>query len=320
MNSGAEDLRAKLAEWRSWMNYRDPHSITHQLYQMMWDDLTFRIINECRRLARPAKEGGVELNGLVHTFIDRSYFRMQALAIRRLTEKNPRQASRGVISLRRLLDDIEAYATTFTRGNMFDAEGLPHDYSTERNAAVDDRLRRSTEAEAQGSAAFFLDARLEDAWHIPHGLHRDFDRMCGVDPTRRDRNDAVPRELLQALKKELEVCGDVEAYVDNRVAHAANPENRDAVPEGGRSVYLAKIHDCHKAICHVSSFVSVYLLRGPELAAVAGPQLDVFAFMDRPLARREDLTKLEAIWHEQECRGELWCVPKWPEGWEGGDE
>lgn len=57
MNSGAEQLKTKLALWRFWMERKDRHSITYQIYQMLWEDVTFRVINECRRLAPVGPEG-----------------------------------------------------------------------------------------------------------------------------------------------------------------------------------------------------------------------------------------------------------------------
>ena len=65
MRDEAKKLKSKLDKWRAWMNDEDQHSISHQLSRMMWEDAVYRIINECRRLAPPAEEGGVELNGTV---------------------------------------------------------------------------------------------------------------------------------------------------------------------------------------------------------------------------------------------------------------
>ena len=59
--------------------------MTSQIANMMWDDLVYRVINECRRFAPPAGRGGVQLNGAVNDFIDRCYFDTQSREMRCLS-------------------------------------------------------------------------------------------------------------------------------------------------------------------------------------------------------------------------------------------
>jgi hypothetical protein len=37
MRPEAQKLKSHLDKWRGWMNDNDPHSITHQLYQMVME-------------------------------------------------------------------------------------------------------------------------------------------------------------------------------------------------------------------------------------------------------------------------------------------
>jgi len=282
---------------------------------MLWYDVTYRVINECRRMAPPAAEGGVQLNGLIHDFIDRCFFRTQSLAIRRLVEKNPERRGRDVISLRRLLDDIRASAHLLTRGNMFEADGLPYDYSAQKTRAQEDAARRRADARAKGKGGWFLDSELEQAWHVPADLHQDFDRMSRTAECERSPSDMIDPCLLDALEARLEPCIGVTTYVNKLVAHAAHPSNRDAVPERERTLCLARIYECHEALCLVASSVSVHILRQSPGCFLAVPLFDQFAYIERPWVAPENVSVLQQVWDQQYSRVKEWSRPGWPEGW-----
>ena len=310
MGSDAEKLKKKIEEWRNWMNDKDPHSITHQIYRMVWDDAVYRIINECRRLAPPAKEGGVELNGTIHKFIDGSHFRLQPLAIRRLIDRRP-----DVVSLGRLLDDIRVHSELFTRGDFFEADGLAYDYSAAKAAADEDRWKRFEEARAKGENAYMLDTDLQNAWQWAVELHADFDRFSKTTPDARSESDSLAAEFMDALWQKLDVCADVRQYVNKQVAHAADPASLSQLSDEARRLSLARIEQCHKAICGVASFVSVHLLRGAQLSFLAVPQYDQFAYIEEPWVRQQDIPQLEELWEQFERDTHEWGLPEWPEGW-----
>jgi hypothetical protein len=312
---GAAKLKEKLEEWRDWMNADDPHAIWYQIASMVWDHAVYRVINECRRLAPPAKEGGPQLNGAIHTFIDLCHFRLQPLAIRRLTEINPREKKRYVISLRRLLDDIRAHAPLVTRGVFFEAAGLPYDYSAARVAAEQDERKRSEEALATGKTSYVANMELENRWTWAYDLHAAFDRFSRTTPSARRETDQLNPQLIDALGMKLDVCRGVSRYVDKRVAHAADPRNRDQVPEEARELSLARIEKCHRAICSVASFLSVHLLRGGPLSCLAWPRGDVFAHIDKPWVCWHEVARLQEVWDEFHGKTEEWSVPEWPDGW-----
>src|SRR3546814_15325404 len=79
---------------------------------MLWEDMVFRTINECRRLADKSPSQSVGFNRDVASFVDSGYVAKQLLAIRRLTEITKRG---DAITLRRILDDMKSNADLFTR-------------------------------------------------------------------------------------------------------------------------------------------------------------------------------------------------------------
>ncbi len=116
-------FRERFSVWRDWLS-KDEHSIWGQIHGMLWNDMVFRTVNECRRLAHKNPSPHVAFNGAVVSFIDEGYAAKQLLAIRRLTETNGRG---DAITLPRLLDDMKANAELFTREMYVCHDGLPFD-------------------------------------------------------------------------------------------------------------------------------------------------------------------------------------------------
>lgn len=119
--------------WIECFSGEDPNSVCKQLYQMIWNAAAYRIVNEARRLAPLAKEGGVQLNGMMHRLIDSCFWDSQVLAVRRLMdiypieEQESKKRDKSVFSLTGLLEDMEHHVHFLTRGNILAAEGLEYD-------------------------------------------------------------------------------------------------------------------------------------------------------------------------------------------------
>ena len=82
-----EQFRAKRKQWTEWLSGGDPHSITKQLYSMIWDYALFCTINELRRVAVDEPEDGIRFNGPVIRLFDAGFATTQATVIRRLIER-----------------------------------------------------------------------------------------------------------------------------------------------------------------------------------------------------------------------------------------
>ena len=82
-------FKAKREQWLEQLCGQDRHSVVNQISRMIWDAAAFRIINEARRYAENADDGGVKLNGMVHQLLNKGFLASQASAIRRLMDKAP---------------------------------------------------------------------------------------------------------------------------------------------------------------------------------------------------------------------------------------
>jgi len=315
VTDGVEELQQKLAEWRYWMDGDDPHCIMRQLSTMLWNDAVFRVINECRGLAPQDADGEPRVNGMVHGLINRCHFETQALAIRRLTERNSqRREDKYVISLRRLLDDMGANVGLLTRGNFFEAEALVYDYEP-----LEQEYYKQRTASPTGGDLCLARQISHNDWLWAARRHEAFDCLSRKDSTHRSRSDAVDATIFAALRHQLAPCDDVKTFVDKFVAHAADPANRDRVPEKERQICLGKIWDCHAVLCRVTTFVSVVLLRGNDFPGLAHPLFDQFQHMDEPLVATRELGLLELAWQEHEREINGWAAIDWPPVWPSRD-
>ncbi len=67
-----ERFRERFSVWQEWLS-KDEHSIWGQIHGMLWNDMVFRTVNECRRLAHKNPSPHVAFNGAAVSFIDEGY-------------------------------------------------------------------------------------------------------------------------------------------------------------------------------------------------------------------------------------------------------
>ena len=67
---------------------KDVHSIWNNIYQMHWNDLTFRLLNDMKKLAEEKIDNEVGLNSTLTVLSNSGFTITQTMAIRRLTDKS----------------------------------------------------------------------------------------------------------------------------------------------------------------------------------------------------------------------------------------
>ncbi|MEX0752411.1 MAG: hypothetical protein WD073_05745 [Xanthobacteraceae bacterium] len=123
-----ERYRTERTQWLEWLEGDPVHAITKQLYDMMWNDVTFRTFNEARRLGFSDNQTA-SISPLLAEFIDVGYVATQVLGISKLTETcDPNRPKRAVISVRRLVDEILANRQNIMRENFVAYDGLCYDF------------------------------------------------------------------------------------------------------------------------------------------------------------------------------------------------
>ena len=311
LNKGkGEAFRKKRLQWMEWLSGEDPHSISRQIYSMLWDHALFLTVNEGRKIAATEPENEVGFNGPVIRLFDAGFATTQATSIRRLIEKPKSYPKWAVISLRTVLRDIEQNLDLITRENYVCYDGLPYDYDS-----VHQKWLSSLPVTKSGVHVGSLPTQGPDAWPMAERVHKNFDILAQVNPKKRSREDCIKIEVLEHLETEIKKCENIKKYVDKFIAHAAAPETRAGLTDEEKGLTLDRLEICHKIICQVASYISGSLLWESSLGGLPVPQYDHLKHLDKSWVSPEHLEKARKKWDEFAKEVSKWdSITLWPQG------
>lgn len=269
--------------WLSWINTDEHHAIWSVLSSMVWTDVAFKTLTNFA-----VGDDGNALNNhlLVEALLD-GHVATQVLAIRRLVE----DTNKDRISLSRLVKDVKRSFHLFTRENYVCFDGLPYDYEAVQQKEMLERV---------GKGCFWGATSGPAAHGISRMAHEQFDKLAGIDPTTRSRDDRFPEALLATIEKWLTDSGAVELanWSHAYLAHAGGPESRKKIAD--LTVTANKITDAIKALARVTEAISAWLLfaggRSGGLMPVA--QFDPFERLDHPIMRAGGENDAYKLWHQ----------------------
>jgi hypothetical protein len=300
-----KSFREMRMKWIEWLHGKDHHSISKQISSILWDYALFITVNELRRIDVEEPENDVGINGPVIHLFDAGFVTTQAVAIRRLIEKPKNDPQWAVISLLRVLNDIEQNLDLMTRENYVCYDGLPYDYNL-----VHQRWLSSL---PNGSHSGSLPTNGPNAFDMSESVHKNFDILAQVDPKSRSRNDRIKIDVLEHLKSEIKKCGNIKKYVDKFIAHAAAPETRASLLDDEKGITLERLKTCHKIIYQVASFISLQLLWESNIGGLPVPQYDHLKNLDKRWTTPKKLEKANKKWDEYEKEVYKWdSVSLWP--------
>jgi hypothetical protein len=290
-----DEYRKAHARWMEWLDGDPVHSINGQLSQLMWQDAVFRTFNEARKDTRTAGPSAA-VAPILAQFLDQGYVATQVLGLSKLVEySDPRQPKKGVISLRRLLDDIIAHHPLLTRANFIELEGAPYDYAPIMAKEIRDQMDKA----GDGQTFFWTGGGGEADWALAERMHEQFDRLSGVAPDARSPNDLVSKDLLGRLDAALneEVFTSIRTLRHKTIAHAADAFSRGQVDKATSGLTFNEVDRAAHILLSVRQVLQAGVLfsswRG---AAVPVPQQNQFEFLDLPFAREGAIGSLQAFW------------------------
>ncbi|MEE8186105.1 MAG: hypothetical protein V3T99_00400 [Nitrososphaerales archaeon] len=287
-------FREKRAQWIEWFSGEDAHSVWNQMSFLFWDHALFCTVNELRRLAAQSPTSTVGFNSSVIRLFDKGFVTSQAVTIRRLIEK-PKGGSRwAVMSLRRLLKDIQKNRGLITRENYVSYDGLPYDPEAGLAEWTKNRIERGETANFE-----WMESKGPSAWLTSKRAHENFDRLSKVAPSDRKRTDQVLDVWFDRLAKKLEPCKAIKKYVDKFVAHASDPATRKGLQTEELGITLEKLEQCLRAIYRVAAFLYGPLLWEGTYAPLPIPQFDVLKDIDKPWISAKDKAVAHKVWKEQ---------------------
>ncbi len=252
-------------KWLNWFKGEPEHSLSDQIYRMLWDDAVFRLSNEMRRIKIQFQDKATGINGDLAHLIDRGYVNLQATSIRSLID-----ARTDVISLPRIIKDLEKNVGLITRENYVCYDGKKFDPKEN-----DDDLNE-----------VIVDYR-----------HKAFDKLCNATEVERKRSDLINPDIFSKLLEELSNCKDIKIFANKFIAHKADSTSLGGLEDEQRGITLDRIHEYHKIILRVSNFIYGALMGEGELGGIPTPQYNIFEDLDKPWINRKNLEGLGEFWH-----------------------
>lgn len=300
-------FREKRAEWLTWLNGKDPHSIWPQISTLLWNAVLFHTVNDLRREARESPSADVGFNGAVIRLFDAGFVSTQATAIRRLTDEKDNRPERDVISLRRVIADIKANRGLITREVYVAYDGLPYD----PKPAYQDWSERGL-ASGKTDWVEFLPMEGLEAWGASDLVHKNFDKLARTKPEQRSRNDRISIDWLNWLNRKLDVCEDIRKFTDKFIAHAADSFSRTGLTNTQTGVTLDRLARCQKAIYQVAAFLHGPLLYEGTFGPVPVPQYDHLQNLEKGWVAKGSENKAHEFWNKNFDSIQRWeSEPHW---------
>ncbi|MEZ4819967.1 MAG: hypothetical protein R3A45_08750 [Bdellovibrionota bacterium] len=296
-----DEYREKRSTWIDWLHMDDPHAIWSQIYNLAWDDVFFRTINHGRLLN--SRLGQNKLNSSLIRLLETGHIASQTSGIRRLVEVNKRyKPDQSILSIRRLIDELEENVDLITRENYVCYDGSPYNPTPSEDSWLIENgennfISRIVPNEGPG------------AWLSSYHRHEAFDMLSIKEPSERSRTDKINTKIFSKLKEHLGRCGYMKTFNDKFIAHASHPENRKEIPPSQLSITLDKLTSCIEAIFQVTSFIDACILWNSSVSnPVPSPQYDHLENLDWQLLLENSKDNLATFWNKEvEKRG------KWKE-------
>jgi hypothetical protein len=282
-----ESYRDKRCSWLSWIETDEHHALWRVLSSMVWTDVSFRALTH---FAVNDENNALNNSLLAEALLD-GHVATQVLAIRRLMDDRNKK---DIISLRRLVKDLRRHFVLFTRENYVCFDGLPYDYEAVRHA------RFMENAGNWGKGGIWVPTSGPQGDGTSESAHRQFDKLAGIDPAKRSREDRLPVSLLTTIESWLDDSGadELANWSHAYLAHAGGPESRRRIAD--LMVTTNKITDAIRALARVTEAISAWLLfaGGRTNALMPVAQFNQFEKLDKPIMQAGGEADAYELWHQ----------------------
>jgi hypothetical protein len=276
---GLNSFRQKRAQWSSWLDDDPDHAIWDTVAALVWRDTTFATVS---KLALENPAGPLTATLLGETIVS-GHVAMQVLALRRLIDRGS-----DIISLRRLITDLRRNWHLLTRENFVCFDGLPYDYVA---------VMREVWAE-RGPGVHWGETSGPKAYGTSDLLHRQFDRLSGVDAAKRKRSDALPKSLLAKVEGWLQgsEAEEIVKWSHSYLAHAGNSQDREAIAH--IQMTNNKISAAIRDVARVTEALAgeILYIGGRANALMPVAQYDVFERLEKPIAQDREREAAAEVW------------------------
>jgi len=205
------------------------------------------------------------------------------------------KGSSDVISLRRLVKGLRRNCHLFTRENYVCYDRLPYGYAEVREAWIAKLVQ-----ERATVGLVWMPIEGPEADGTSELAHEQFDKLAGIDPANRSREDRLPDHLFEKIERWLDDSGadDLAKWSHAYLAHAGGPEQRRLISD--LTVTANKITDAAKDLARAAEGISAWLLNSGGRASALMPvaQFNQFEKLDKPIMQRGGEAAAYRRWHE----------------------
>ncbi len=267
-----------------WHSDSQPNSIESQIHNMLFNDLTYRAIVSVRESVDANATISARSPTLAY-LLDQGYVLSQVLALQKLLDKR-----RGMVSVKRLLAEIEEDRGLITREVYVAGDGLPYDC----DAWPQDIDKTHPMIQMWG-----IDAPALHSFASSKFLHETFDVLSGKQVSERARDDVIPKSVFRKLDSWISTpaADQIAKIRHNFIAHAANAINLGSLRFNG--VRFAHIDELQRAIVRVERALTDHILAiRVERNVVPMAPLGLFRGLDSIYSRPEDEKSMYYRWSE----------------------
>ncbi len=300
------EFREKRSEWIDWLERDAHHNIWEQIHSIMWNDAAYRSLNEARRFA--SKENPTAaVNGMLGEFLDRGYVSTQLLDICKITDRSNNDPKKGVISLRRLLDDIRDHRRLLTRENFVSYDGLPYDYAAVQQAYIDSLTPKEL------GKARWLPTKGPAAWGMSERIHSAFDELSGIAADKRTRTDLIHEDVFKTVESwfNAPILKKLRTYRNKFIGHAADELSRQIEPLDRLGLSLDEIAEAQRIVIRIATAIGPHILYDTALGGVVPtPQFNVFENLEMPVIPAANMEEIGDWWRMHERERENWLLER----------
>lgn len=293
-----EKYQKKRAEWEKLLVGDEHHAIQDQIHSMIRDDLSFRIFNEAQKIGSK-NSSSCSQNGFLARSMLRGYVLGQGISLRKLTEKNPRDKNKGVISLRRILDDICDSQSLLTREVYVSFDGIPYDWNEAEEGMYNDNPIESVSWRG-----------IPRTYSISQIRHQQFDLLSGVKSESRCRWNRIQSSVFDGMKRRLKESNveDIIGRANKYLVHAADDVSRSTENFKNFSVTMNQISTVHCAIIEVFyAICDCILLVSCDSNVIPVLQYNPFENLDKPFVKLGMMSELSQLLDDYTKERDVWC-------------
>lgn len=206
-------------------------------------------------------------------------------------------AIKGVISVRRLLNDVKKERGLITREVYVSGTGMPYDYAA-WPAAI-----RETDLLVQ---IYGLGAPALVNYAISKDLHESFDLLSGKQPHERTRDDVIPQSIFTTLDNWISGSSakEIKDIRDKFIAHSPAAARLNANFTG---VKFSQIDELQRAIVRVERALTDHIL-SIRISRDVVPMLPlgIFRGLDLPYCPPEAEASMHRVWDDLKADRDSW--------------